>query len=118
MSKKKIFTMAIDNWKNEVLSEAAMEFHLSKSKIVHRLLSFKLMLKIEKMTKEAAKVKWDQNSCGKKTREYEVMYRNFHRFLIGAPLENITCDECVQQNVQETTSQKRKENSNGGRHAK
>jgi hypothetical protein len=118
MSKKKIFTMAIDNWTNEVLSNAAMEFNISKSKIIHHILSFDLMLKIEKMTKEAAKVKWKRDVCGIKTRKYKVLYRNFHRFLIGAPPENITCDECIQQADQEKIPQKRKENSRGGRNVK
>ena len=98
MSRKKIFTMAIDNWTNEVLSEAARVFEISKSKIVHHILSLKVMQEIENLTKEASVLKCEKVINGKRTREYEVLNRNFHRYLIGLPPENFTCEEFLQEN--------------------
>jgi hypothetical protein len=98
MSRKKIFTMAIDNWTNEVLSEAARVFEISKSQIVHHILSLKVMKEIEEMTKDASVLKWGKVIRGEKTRDYQVSYRNFHRYLLGLPPEDFTCEEFLQEN--------------------
>lgn len=102
MSRKKIFTMAIDGWKNEVLSNAADVFKISKSRIIHELLSFDKIYTIEKMAREAKEVKWKGDGVlfdpklgipVDYSRRYKVIDRNFHRFLMGLPPEDITCDE-------------------------
>ena len=118
MSKRKIFTMAIDDWRNKVLSDAARVFGISKSKIVHDLLSIKTMAKIEKMTKEAEGIKWKNVNFNtnidserpQPTREYRVLYRNFHRFLIGIPPEDMTCEECGEMRVIEIREDNKNEN--------
>lgn len=102
MSRKKIFTMAIDGWRNEIISNAASVFRVSKSRIIHDILSVRIMMQIDKMARKAKEVKWEgegvkfDSELGipiDYSREYKVIHRNFRRFLMGFPPEDVTCDE-------------------------
>jgi hypothetical protein len=92
MSRKKVFQLLIDDYTNEALTKASLVFQISKSKIVNSFIPFEKIMELSNLTKLANKTKPG-------TREYKVIERNFHRFLIGFPPEEVTCDEIKEQKL-------------------